>query len=622
MIKGLIRAKSIKNTKKDILKTDVQSYPVSIKNLDNNDVHHLKIDKAIKCESKAIIIGWCSLPNATFITDENSKIDKVEWHMRDDVAVNLSLPEGKEYGFAILLETFSKSEIIKLGVTSKSAKESSTLFNINAEVITPVEFDATAIEFGMLKHINCPYTPGDANFTSYMAALPTEQGECSFARAYLEAIVACEGTKEGIVVGWLALAEGVQAWLEDDEGNSFSIDHAFRLDRNDVRNAIAQKVNFPIVNSGFCCHITGLKAGNKIQLKALGEDGIYLLSEYVCQPLSSDPIEAARWLSSVNIPQNRLHERMSKVDGPLISHLLELRQSQWNNLPVQVRTLGEPSTSPKVSIIVPLYGRTDFIEHQLMEFAEDACFHRQVELIYVLDDPKLVEGFPALAESLYRIYNLPFKWVWGGINRGFSGANNLGTLQASGEYLLFLNSDAFPRQPGWVEKLMLELEQNPELGAVAPRLLFADGGIQHAGMEFLRREELGIWINHHPRMGLAPTLDPHKQMTTVPAVTGACLMVRRKDFDSLAGWDTGYLIGDFEDSDLCLKLRDAGFSIGYLPDVELTHLERQSFKLLGEGDFRTYVVILNATRHQNRWQSLLESGKSETISINKLAEAI
>ena len=141
-------------------------------------------------------------------------------------------------------------------------------------------------------------------------------------------------------------------------------------------------------------------------------------------------------------------------------------------------------------------------------------------------------------------------------------------------------------------------------------------------MEFLRREELGIWINHHPRMGLAPTLDPHKQMTTVPAVTGACLMVRRKDFDSLAGWDTGYLIGDFEDSDLCLKLRDAGFSIGYLPDVELTHLERQSFKLLGEGDFRTYVVILNATRHQNRWQSLLESGKSETISINKLAEAI
>ena len=622
MIKGLIKTKSIKKPKKDTSEIDVQRHPVSIKNLDKNDIHHLKIDKAITCNTKAIIIGWCTLPNAVFSTDENTKIDTIQWHIRDDVAVNLSLPEGKEYGFAIYLETYCKSDIIKLGVTSKSVKEPSTFFNINAEALLPVEFDVTAIEFGMLKNINCPYAPGDADFTSYMAALPIEQGECSFARAYLEAVVACEGTKEGIVVGWLALAEGTKAWLEDDEGNSFSIDHAFRLDRNDVRNAISQKVTFPIVNSGFCCHVTGLKAGNKIQLKALGEDGVYLLAEYICQPLSSDPIEAARWLSSVNIPQNRLHERMSTVDGPLITYLLKLRQSQWKNLPVQVRTLGEPLIAPKVSIIIPLYGRTDFIEHQLMEFAEDALFHREVELIYVLDDPKLVESFPTLAESLYRIYNLPFKWVWGSINRGFSGANNLGTLQANGEYLLYLNSDAFPRQPGWVEKLMLELQQNPQLGAIAPRLLFADGGIQHAGMEFLRREELGIWINHHPRMGLAPTLDPHKQITTVPAVTGACLMVRREVLDSLAGWDTGYLIGDFEDSDLCLKLRNAGFSIGYLPSVELTHLERQSFKLLGEGDFRTYVVILNATRHQNRWQSLLESGKSDVISIHKFAEAI
>ncbi|CAM7099433.1 hypothetical protein ENROMM299B_22840 [Enterobacter roggenkampii] len=98
-------------------------------------------------------------------------------------------------------------------------------------------------------------------------------------------------------------------------------------------------------------------------------------------------------------------------------------------------------------------------------------------------------------------------------------------------------------------------------------------------------------------------------------------MVRRKDFDALDGWDTGYLIGDFEDSDLCLKLRNAGLAIGYLPSVELTHLERQSFKLLGGGDFRTYVVILNAARHQNRWLTLLTNGMSEAISINKLAEA-
>jgi GT2 family glycosyltransferase len=91
----------------------------------------------------------------------------------------------------------------------------------------------------------------------------------------------------------------------------------------------------------------------------------------------------------------------------------------------------------------------------------------------------------------------------------------------------------------------------------------------------------------------------------VPAVTGACLAIRRKDFDRVGGWDTGYLIGDFEDSDLCQKIRKEGMKVGYLPDIQLTHLERQSFKELGNDDFRTRVVIYNAVRNQERWDSFV-----------------
>lgn len=85
------------------------------------------------------------------------------------------------------------------------------------------------------------------------------------------------------------------------------------------------------------------------------------------------------------------------------------------------------------------------------------------------------------------------------------------------------------------------------------------------------------------------------------------MVVRKADFDAVGQWDTGYLIGDFEDSDLCLKLRKAGLKAAYLPSVQLTHLERQSFKLIGQGDFRTKVVIYNAARHQGRWSELIES---------------
>ncbi|WP_175637293.1 hypothetical protein, partial [Leclercia adecarboxylata] len=77
MIKGLIKSKSIKNIKKDILKLDIQRQPVTIKDLDKDQVHHLKIDKAITCGSRAIIVGWCSLPKAIFCTDVNAKIDSV-----------------------------------------------------------------------------------------------------------------------------------------------------------------------------------------------------------------------------------------------------------------------------------------------------------------------------------------------------------------------------------------------------------------------------------------------------------------------------------------------------------------------------------------------------------------
>ena len=187
----------------------------------------------------------------------------------------------------------------------------------------------------------------------------------------------------------------------------------------------------------------------------------------------------------------------------------------------------------------------------------------------------------------------------------------MGVEYATAHYLLFLNSDAFPKNPGWVEQLTDALNSNSDYGVVSPRLLFADGSIQHAGMEFVYRNELSIWTNHHPNMGIDPSLDPHTEAIMVPAVTGACMLMTRALFDSVGGWDNGYPIGDFEDSDLCFKIREQGKHCIYVPTVELTHLERQSFNLTGAPDFRTKVVIYNATRHQNKWSSLLQQSVSK-----------
>ncbi|WP_421316151.1 glycosyltransferase family 2 protein [Aeromonas veronii] len=599
---------------------DVQVNPTRV-HISDGCEHHIKVDQAIHDGTRAIVIGWCSQENAIFHISGKARITELQRHERPDVAESLSLVPGGQYGFAIQLDIQKIKSVVSIGVAPSPGAVPTELFGIKFDKNASAKLDEVAIQFGMLQQFNGIH-PSHPAFSKLIAKAPRAQGPCLFAKAHFEAVVACRNNGEGCVVGWFAMAENVPTWLEDEKGNIYSTENAFRYVRADVRQAIAQLVDYPVINSGFICYVSGINPGQQLSLKVLGEDGVHVLATLVCTPLSNNPVEAAQWLSSIHTPLASLHERFAKVDSPLLSRLLSHTQDQWSALPVYVHELGSPVTIPKVSIIVPLYGRTDFIEHQLMEFSEDRWFSRHVELIYVLDDPDLVEGFPSQAEKLHRIYNIPFKWVWGSVNRGFSGANNLGASEASGEFLLFLNSDAFPRKAGWVENLMMALQSQPELGVITPRLLFADGGIQHAGMTFLRREELGIWVNHHPYMGLDPSLDPHQTLTTVPAVTGACMMLRRRDFDAVGGWDTGYLIGDFEDSDLCLKLRDAGFTIGYLPTVELTHLERQSFKLLGEGDFRTKVVILNATRHQARWQALLaESNKHHKLS-KKLVKAI
>jgi GT2 family glycosyltransferase len=111
--------------------------------------------------------------------------------------------------------------------------------------------------------------------------------------------------------------------------------------------------------------------------------------------------------------------------------------------------------------------------------------------------------------------------------------------------------------------------------------------MQHNGLEFRYDSHLSVWLNDQPLIGIDPGLLPNKQPHPVEAVAGACLLMQRHVFESIGGWESGYLIGDFEDSDLCLTLRSRGLTCFLDPRVTLTHLERQSFAEIGDNSFRT-----------------------------------
>lgn len=160
-------------------------------------------------------------------------------------------------------------------------------------------------------------------------------------------------------------------------------------------------------------------------------------------------------------------------------------------------------------------------------------------------------------------------------NRGFAAACNVGAALARGEYLIFLNSDLEFR-PGWLKPMLAAAERDSKVGAVGARLLYPDGTIQHGGI-FLREDQLDRvpLVASHDHAG-KPGNDPEASRSAeLMAVTAAAMLLRREAFDAAHSFDEGFYNG-YEDVDLCLKVRRAGWKIVYEPACTLIHHESKS----------------------------------------------
>jgi GT2 family glycosyltransferase len=275
---------------------------------------------------------------------------------------------------------------------------------------------------------------------------------------------------------------------------------------------------------------------------------------------------------------SRLHR--AHLAGPRTPHIVRL---------------GRMPARPEVSVLVPLYRNLSFLRAQVAAFAADADWAK-AETIFVLDSPEQAAEVEHLLRGLHIMHGLPLVLAVLPRNLGYAGANNAGAGLATGRMLLLLNSDVIPDRPGWLMKLAAAARKP---GAAGPKLLFDDGSIQHAGLTFARDID-GLSYNRHYFKGMPRHHAPACQPRRVPGVTGAALMVRRALFDAVDGLTEDYVVGDYEDSDLCLKLRRAGADIVYAPGVELWHFERRSIGLHA-GYTGTLASLYNRRLHDARW---------------------
>lgn len=283
------------------------------------------------------------------------------------------------------------------------------------------------------------------------------------------------------------------------------------------------------------------------------------------------------------------------------------RQSlETRGLPDRIQ-IGARPVDPRVSIIIPLYRNLSFLRFQLAAFARDPeC--RAAELIFVLDSPEQRREAEHLLRGLNAMHDLPITLLVMPRNLGYAAANNAGAACALAPTLLLLNSDVVPAQPRWLGKLTAALTQTG-VGAVGPKLLFDDGSIQHAGL-FFQRDLDGMWLNAHYHKGMPRNWPGASQFRRVPGVTGAALLVRRHLFEAVGGICEDYIIGDYEDSDFCLRLHAAGGQTVYVPAAELFHFERRSIGL-HKGYVGTLACRYNRRLHHQRWDDTIAALMSE-----------
>jgi GT2 family glycosyltransferase len=176
---------------------------------------------------------------------------------------------------------------------------------------------------------------------------------------------------------------------------------------------------------------------------------------------------------------------------------------------------------------------------------------------------------------------------------GYGRKQNYAVRHSTGEFVLLLNDDVF-LDPGAVEKMMMVMA--PGVGMVSNHLRYPDGTIYHAGK--VRSPGQMGWSHADYKKYIPRFQEP----TELENCCGACVLVRRKAFYEIDGFDEEFYIFA-EDDAMCLALRRAGWKIIFTPHSTGIHMEHQSVKKTG--DISGLLARANAT-FSRKWGKYLD----------------
>lgn len=258
--------------------------------------------------------------------------------------------------------------------------------------------------------------------------------------------------------------------------------------------------------------------------------------------------------------------------------------------------------NPEVSIIILNWNRADMTLLCLQHVWQNTS-GKKYEII-VVDNGSDDEQIAKIKEEapMARIILL-------GVNRYFGEANNIGVEAALGRYVCLLNNDAFV-PAGWLEPLIEVLATNERAGVAGPRFIYPDGRLQEAGA-LINPDGSVIQLG---KGGSAD--DPLFQAgRIVDYISAACVVMRRKDFLGVLGFDLAWDPAYYEDADLCLKLRLIGLQTVYCAGTTVTHIEHATSVNQGAALRLIELFAINQDKFVARWGKYLETRGRERPDV-------
>jgi GT2 family glycosyltransferase len=238
-----------------------------------------------------------------------------------------------------------------------------------------------------------------------------------------------------------------------------------------------------------------------------------------------------------------------------------------------------------LSIIIPVFNNYSYTKKCILSLNQSNLTYKHE--IIVIDNNSTDNTARFL--SILNFKNL--KLIQNKQNFGFAYACNQGARQAFGNHIIFLNNDT-EVTANWVDGLTKCLTSNRNIGIVGCKLLYPDNTVQHAGVAFS-----SIKV-HHIYRNFAPSHPAVNKQREFQAVTAACMLVPRKLFLSLGGFDESFING-FEDLDFCFRARSKGYKVMYTPESVVIHHES---KTPGRHDHHAH----NARLFASRWLSSVD----------------